>query len=57
MLRVSDVGRGGAAIGAGTGLSGLRDRVRSVDGMLMVSSPTGGPTVVTVELPLETRGA
>ena len=49
-LRVSDDGCGGARIEAGGGLAGLDERVRTVDGRLLVSSP-GGPTVVTVELP------
>ncbi|MFF1255527.1 sensor histidine kinase [Streptomyces sp. NPDC058321] len=51
-LRVTDDGRGGATFGAGSGLTGLRQRVRTVDGRLDVSSPNGGPTAVTVELPL-----
>lgn len=51
-LRVTDDGRGGAALGAGSGLTGLQQRVRTVDGRLDVSSPSGGPTAVTVELPL-----
>jgi signal transduction histidine kinase len=51
-LRVSDDGMGGAQPGAGSGLTGLAERVRAVDGRLHVSSPEGGPTVVTVELPL-----
>jgi len=52
-LRVSDDGAGGAgaATNGGTGLSGLANRVRTVDGTLSVSSPVGGPTVVTVKLP------
>ncbi|MFE9681548.1 sensor histidine kinase [Streptomyces sp. NPDC006285] len=50
-LRVRDDGRGGAAIGAGSGLTGLLTRVRAVDGTLTCDSPPGGPTVVTVELP------
>lgn len=52
-LRVSDDGVGGAGTGtnSGTGLSGLADRVRTVDGVLTVSSPVGGPTVITVRLP------
>jgi signal transduction histidine kinase len=50
-LRVSDDGTGGARIEAGGGLAGLADRVKSVDGGLQLKSPTGGPTVVTVELP------
>ncbi|MGH3744732.1 MAG: sensor histidine kinase [Mycobacteriales bacterium] len=56
-LRVSDDGGGGARIGAGSGLSGLGERVRTVDGRLTVDSPDGGPTVVTVELPLQAGGA
>ncbi|GGR51443.1 histidine kinase [Actinoplanes ianthinogenes] len=48
-LRVTDHGRGGAQLRGG--LAGLFDRVRTVDGHLDVSSPVGGPTVVTVELP------
>jgi signal transduction histidine kinase len=50
-LRVSDQGRGGAVVGAGSGLRGLRDRLAAVDGTLSVASPVGGPTVVTAELP------
>ncbi|MCI3269835.1 sensor histidine kinase [Streptomyces cylindrosporus] len=51
-LRVSDDGRGGAVIGAGSGLTGLLARVRTVDGTLTCESPPGGPTVVTVEVPM-----
>ena len=51
-LRVSDDGHGGARIGAGTGLSGLADRVRTVDGRLDVDSPDGGPTMITVDIPV-----
>lgn len=50
-IEVRDDGHGGARIGGGTGLSGLDDRVRTVDGTLSVDSPPGGPTVITVELP------
>jgi signal transduction histidine kinase len=50
-LRVTDDGRGGARPDAGGGLSGLADRIRTVDGRMEISSPSGGPTVVTVELP------
>jgi signal transduction histidine kinase len=53
---VRDDGVGGAqAISDGSsssGLSGLADRVRTVDGGLEVTSPPRGPTVVTVDLPL-----
>ncbi|MEI5097359.1 histidine kinase [Streptomyces sp. PmtG] len=50
-VRVSDDGTGGADPARGSGLSGLRDRVRAVDGHLALSSPRGGPTVVDVTLP------
>jgi signal transduction histidine kinase len=50
-LRVSDDGCGGARAGAGSGLTGLQQRVRTVDGTLDIHSPEGGPTVITVELP------
>jgi signal transduction histidine kinase len=50
---VTDDGAGGADPAHGTGLAGLADRVSGVDGTLDVSSPPGGPTVLTVELPCE----
>jgi signal transduction histidine kinase len=53
---VRDDGRGGAQpalVGSSSsGLTGLGDRVRAVDGHLDLASPAGGPTVVTVDLPL-----
>jgi signal transduction histidine kinase len=52
VLTVSDDGRGGADEADGSGLSGLRHRARTVDGTLIVTSPPGGPTTVSVELPL-----
>ena len=55
-MRVTDDGRGGADPSLGTGLDGLRQRVSTVDGSLRLSSPPGGPTVVSVELPLRIRG-
>ena len=50
-MRVSDDGTGGARIDARGGLAGLAERIKTVDGRLQVSSPPGGPTAVTVELP------
>ncbi|MFC5662588.1 sensor histidine kinase [Kitasatospora misakiensis] len=50
-LRVRDDGRGGAAPGGGSGLSGLAERLAAVDGVLRVDSPPGGPTTVTADLP------
>lgn len=52
-LVVRDDGRGGARPSArSSGLTGLLDRVRTVDGHLDLASPPGGPTVVTVDLPM-----
>jgi signal transduction histidine kinase len=51
VITVLDDGVGGADPEKGTGLSGLRQRAASVDGTLAVSSPQGGPTTLTVELP------
>jgi signal transduction histidine kinase len=50
-VRVSDDGSGGARARARSGLAGLAERAGTVDGRLQISSPPGGPTVVTVELP------
>ena len=50
-VRVSDDGTGGARVEARGGLAGLDERIRTVDGRLQLSSPPGGPTVVTVDLP------
>ncbi|MFF3336650.1 histidine kinase [Streptomyces sp. NPDC002888] len=50
-VRVRDEGRGGADEAGGSGLLGIRRRVAALDGTVHVCSPTGGPTVVTVELP------
>jgi signal transduction histidine kinase len=51
LLSVTDDGAGGADP-QGSGLSGLAQRVSTVDGRLEIASPPGGPTRVTVELPL-----
>ncbi|MEU2897064.1 sensor histidine kinase [Streptomyces sp. NPDC001273] len=51
MLQVVDNGVGGADTSGGSGLSGLAERLNSVDGILVVDSPAGGPTRVTAELP------
>ncbi|NEE00923.1 sensor histidine kinase [Phytoactinopolyspora halotolerans] len=51
IVQVWDDGRGGADPERGTGLIGLADRAAVVDGRMFLSSPTGGPTVLRVELP------
>ena len=50
-LRVTDDGAGDARLTDGGGLAGLAGRVRTVDGRMQISSPPGGPTAVTIELP------
>src|SRR5215469_2563387 len=50
-IRVTDDGHGGASAVRGGGLRGLAERVRTVDGSIDIDSPSGGPTVATVELP------
>jgi signal transduction histidine kinase len=52
-VNVTDDGSGGADASAGSGLNGLAKRVGSVDGTFRVSSPAGGPTTLTAELPCE----
>ncbi|WP_245918788.1 sensor histidine kinase [Actinomadura mexicana] len=53
MLRitVTDDGRGGATLEGGSGLRGIERRIGTFDGVLALSSPPGGPTIVTMELP------
>ncbi len=51
-LRVSDNGSG-RADPEGAGLRGLRARVESVDGRLLVDSPAGGPTIIDAWLPFQ----
>jgi signal transduction histidine kinase len=48
-VEVADDGIGGAAVGRGTGLRGLTDRVEALGGTLMVSSPLGRGTIVHAE--------
>ncbi|MFH8592286.1 sensor histidine kinase [Streptomyces rimosus] len=61
-ISVGDDGRGGVAQsaddtsgsahgGAHSGLRGLERRLGTFDGILAVSSPVGGPTLVTLEIP------
>ena len=50
---VGDNGTGGAALRAGGGLRGVEQRLAAFDGVIAVTSPDGGPTLVTMELPCE----
>jgi signal transduction histidine kinase len=53
MLRaeITDDGAGGADPALGTGLAGVERRLATFDGILAVSSPPGGPTIVVIEVP------
>jgi len=50
-VTVTDDGRGGAAFEGGSGLRGIERRLGTFDGVLSLSSPLGGPTTITMELP------
>ncbi len=50
-ISVSDDGDGGADPSRGTGLRGIGRRLAAFDGVLVVNSPAGGPTPVTMDLP------
>ena len=52
-ITVRDDGAGGADPARGTGLRGIERRLAAFDGVLAVSSPVGGPTVITMEVPCE----
>ncbi|MFC5915156.1 sensor histidine kinase [Streptomyces pulveraceus] len=50
-VRVHDGGVGGARIDTGSGLAGLRERMRSVGGNIEILSPLGGGTLVVASAP------
>ena len=52
-IEVTDDGAGGADPARGTGLRGIETRLGTFDGVLAVSSPPGGPTIVVIEVPCE----
>jgi signal transduction histidine kinase len=54
---VTDDGGGGADASKGTGLVGVERRLATFDGVLAVSSPPGGPTIVAIEVPCELSNA
>ncbi|REE98574.1 sensor histidine kinase [Thermomonospora umbrina] len=51
VVEITDNGVGGATAQPGGGLSGLADRAATIDGILTVNSPFGGPTVIRADLP------
>jgi signal transduction histidine kinase len=50
-IEVTDDGTGGADPAGGTGLQGVERRLGTFDGILAVSSPPGGPTMIVMEVP------
>jgi signal transduction histidine kinase len=52
VVEIADDGAGGADAERGSGLRGLRDRVETLGGELVVESPPGRGTVVRAELPV-----
>ncbi|WP_051809800.1 sensor histidine kinase [Actinoplanes subtropicus] len=51
-ITVLDDGVGGADPATGSGLRGIAERLEAVDGTLTVDSPPGGPTLVTITVPV-----
>ncbi|TWP34578.1 sensor histidine kinase [Leekyejoonella antrihumi] len=56
LVEVGDDGRGGAVI-TGSGLHGVTRRLAALDGKMSLSSPQGGPTVITMEVPCASSSA
>jgi signal transduction histidine kinase len=52
-IEVSDDGAGGADLQQGSGLRGVERRLSTFDGIMAVSSPPGGPTMIVMEVPCE----
>ncbi|MDT0441714.1 sensor histidine kinase [Streptomyces johnsoniae] len=52
-LEIEDNGTGGADPARGTGLTGLADRIAAADGMMFLSSPPGGRTLLRAEIPCD----
>jgi signal transduction histidine kinase len=50
-IMVTDDGAGGANPAKGSGLAGIERRLGTFDGILAVSSPPGGPTMIVMEVP------
>jgi signal transduction histidine kinase len=52
---IRDDGVGGAAVGKGSGLTGLIDRVEALGGHMTVSSHAGSGTSLLVNIPFEVQ--
>ena len=55
-IHVHDDGRGGAALGHGSGLIGIKDRIEALGGRIALHSPPGSGTTLPIVLPLDHRG-
>ncbi|WP_020667873.1 sensor histidine kinase [Amycolatopsis nigrescens] len=53
IVEITDNGHGGAEMRPGGGLAGLADRAATIDGVITVVSPVGGPTVIRADLPCQ----
>ncbi|HET9894012.1 MAG TPA: sensor histidine kinase [Streptosporangiaceae bacterium] len=51
VIRVTDDGRGGANVNAGSGIRGVTDRVHAIGGEISLESPLGQGTSITVRIP------
>ena len=51
-VSITDNGLGGAYLRDGGGLAGMRERLAAFGGAMQLSSPTGGPTTLTAQIPL-----
>ncbi|HVE26032.1 MAG TPA: sensor histidine kinase [Sporichthya sp.] len=54
-MTVGDDGCGGADPSRGSGLAGIARRLSAFDGRMNLSSPVGGPTLITMDIPAPTR--
>jgi PAS domain S-box-containing protein len=52
-LSISDDGIGGADLGKGSGLIGLRDRVEALGGRMRMASPAGSGTSLDIAIPFD----
>ena len=52
VVEVTDDGVGDADAARGSGLRGLADRVESLDGRLVITTPDTGGTCIRAEIPL-----
>jgi signal transduction histidine kinase len=53
---ITDDGIGGADPSRGTGLLGVERRLATFDGIMALTSPVGGPTIVVLEVPCAPAG-